>query len=257
MRLHLEEWGDPSAPPLVCLHGVTGHGGRYERLAERLDSRFRILAPDLRGHGRSDWEPPWSIEAHLADLVETTERAGVERARWIGHSFGGRLAIELAAREPDRVERMVLLDPAVWVPPPAALERAEDERRDRVFASVEEAIAFRLAEGDILETAHAELELDFHRRLEPDEAGRLRPRYCPSAAVTAYSEMASPPPPFERLRIPTLIVRGIESNVTPDLLIELFREGAGAWLEVVDVPGFHNVLWDAFDESLEAIERFL
>ena len=61
MRLHLHEWGDPGAPVVLCLHGVTGHGLRFRRLAEeRLATRYRVLAPDLRGHGRSGWEPPWT-----------------------------------------------------------------------------------------------------------------------------------------------------------------------------------------------------
>ena len=62
MELNLHEWGDPSAPPVVCLHGVNAHGRRFRRLAEeRLAGRFRVLAPDLRGHGNSGWEPPWTL----------------------------------------------------------------------------------------------------------------------------------------------------------------------------------------------------
>ena len=50
----MHEWGDPAAPAVVCVHGVTGHGERFKRLAEeRWASRFRVVAPDLRGHGRS------------------------------------------------------------------------------------------------------------------------------------------------------------------------------------------------------------
>ena len=56
--------------------------------------------------------------------------------------------------------------------------------------------------------------------------------------------------------MPTLIVRGERSIVTPDSLVDLYRESAPD-LELVDVPGFHNVLWDAFDETADAIEAFL
>src|ERR671923_808417 len=91
MLLQLHEWGDRHAPPIVCLHGVTGHGRRFRRLAEqRLAGGFRVLAPDLRGHGFSEWEPPWTIATHSADVLETVTAAGVERAAWVGHSFGGR-----------------------------------------------------------------------------------------------------------------------------------------------------------------------
>jgi lipase len=144
-RLHLHEWGERTAPPLVCLHGVTGHGRRFRRLAEeRLAERFRVLAPDLRGHGRSDWEPPWTLRANLADVLETVAAAGVERAAWLGHSYGGRLILELAALEPERIERAVLLDPAIDLLPHVSFDMAEDHRRDRVFGSAEEAIESRL-----------------------------------------------------------------------------------------------------------------
>src|SRR5436309_7970401 len=122
MRLHVHEWGDRDAPPLVALHGVTAHGRRFQRLAdERLASRFRVIAPDLRGHGRSDWEPPWTFETHVADIVETLDALGVDQADIVGHSFGGRLVLELAAAHPTRVRRAVLLDPAIRVLPHVAL----------------------------------------------------------------------------------------------------------------------------------------
>src|SRR4051794_7931186 len=108
MRLHVDEWGDPGLPTLVCVHGVTAHGRRFERLArDRLGSRFHVVAPDLRGHGRSTWEPPWSIEQHLDDLVGSVP---ADARLWVGHSFGGRLVLELAARPPPCVDPGVLLD---------------------------------------------------------------------------------------------------------------------------------------------------
>jgi len=256
--LHVHEWGPADAPPVVCLHGITGHGRRFRKLAEeRLVQRFRVLAPDLLGHGLSDWEPPWSIKAHLDAVVSTLERLGLGTARWIGHSFGGRLVMELIARDRDRVERAVLLDPAIWVPPPVALERAEDERLERAFGSHEEGLEVRLAKGELLPQARPMLEEDFRDHLVPHEDGRLRPRYLQSAVVTAFSEMAQTPPDFAALDVPTLIVRGELSNVTPDPLVDLYRAGIGDLLEVVDVPGYHSPFWDSFDRTADAIDRFL
>jgi lipase len=256
--LHVHEWGATDAPPVVCLHGITGHGRRFRKLAEeRLAARFRVLAPDLLGHGLSDWEPPWSIKAHLDALIATLERLGVGAASWIGHSFGGRLVMELIARDRARVEHAVLLDPAIWVPPPVALERAEDERLERAFASHEEAIELRLAKGELLPHARALVEEDFRDHLVTQDDGRLRPRYLQSAVVTAFSEMAHTPPDFATLNVPTLIVRGELSNVTPDPLVDVYRDGIGDLLRVVDVPGYHSPFWDAFDETADAIEAFL
>src|SRR5262249_52367330 len=144
LRLHLHEWGRSGAPPVVCLHGVTSHGARFGHLAERLP-RFRVLAPDLRGHGRSGWEPPWRLETHVDDVLETAAAAGVDSASWIGHSFGGRVLIELAARFPERVERVALLDPAIWIPPGNALRAADSVREECIFATPEDAVAVPLA----------------------------------------------------------------------------------------------------------------
>ena len=254
MILHAYEWGDADAPAVVCMHGVTGHAGRYRALAERrLAARFRVVSIDLRGHGMSGWEPPWSIVRHVADLVETTSALGIERAHSIGHSFGGRIAMELAVAHPERVERLVLLDPAIWLPPPVAGEYGERERRDRVWRTVEEAVEERLADGTLLPAAREVMVADMAERLVPGEDGLLRPNYCLAAAVTAFSEMASPP---SFPAVPTLVIRGERSNVTPDALVDLCREAAPS-LELVDVPGYHNVLWDAFDETADAIEAFL
>lgn len=254
MRLHAYEWGDPNAPPVVCLHGVTGHGGRFRALAElRLAAHYRVVSVDLRGHGSSSWDPPWSIAAHVADLVETADALGFERARWIGHSYGGRILMELASSHPERVERAVLLDPAIWIPPPTAGEYADRERKDHVWRTVEDAVEERFAEGTLLPSSHLVMAADMAERLVPGEDGLLRPNYSLNAAVTAFGEMASLPA-FPS--VPTLIVRGERSIVTPDALVDLYRESVPD-LELVDVPGFHNVLWDAFEETADAIERFL
>ena len=75
--------------------------------------------------------------------------------------------------------------------------------------------------------------------------------------VAAYGEMASQPPPFERVRVPTLLVLGNRSYLPYDHLFEAHQAALGDLLEVVFVPGGHTVLWDALDETAEAISRFL
>jgi lipase len=251
--LHLHEWGDPDAPPVLCLHGVTGHGRRFRRLAEeRLALRHRVLAPDLRGHGRSSWEPPWTLAQHLEDVRETLEAAGVERATVIGHSFGGRLALELTAA--GVAERSVLLDPVVWVPPAIALERAEHQRADRSFADDEDARADRallspLAPRELIDE-------EFREHLVRGDDGRLRFRYSQAAVVAAYGELAQRPPAWELLQVPTLLVVGADTDVVPPAIVDALRSELRD-LEVVTVPGRHVVLWDAYEETAGAIAAFL
>ena len=253
MLLHVHEWGEPGAPPVLCLHGVMAHGERFRRLAEEhLASRFRVLAPDLRGHGRSGWEPPWTIAQHVEDLRETLEAAGVERATVVGHSFGGRLALELTAA--GVAERSVLLDPAVWVPPAIALDRAEQHRPDRSFATEDEARAERASLSPL---APAELiDEEFDRHLTRGEDGRLRFRYSQSAVIAAYGELSQQPPAWELLQVPTLLVVGADTDVTVPAVVDALRAELGS-LEVVTVPGRHVVLWDAYDETSAAIVQFL
>jgi lipase len=256
MLLHLHEWGERAAPPLVCLHGVTGHGRRFRRLAEeRLAERFRVLAPDLRGHGRSDWEPPWTLRANLADVLETVAAAGVERAAWLGHSYGGRLILELAALEPDRVERAVLLDPVIDLLPHVGLDMAEDHRRDRVFASVDEAIDARLERSPTTPRRFVEEEAREH--LVEGRGGTFRWNYCQSSVVFAYGELCLPAPPPETLRAPTLLVHAEQFGLVRADQLETYRAALGNRLRTAAVPGGHVVIWDAYEETATAVTSFL
>ncbi len=255
MRLALHGFGDAEGPRLVCLHGVTGHGRHFARLGERLArAGRRVVAPDLLGHGDSPWEPPWSIAAHLDALVATL---GTQPAAWLGHSFGARLAHELAATRPQLVQRLVLLDPALLLPAHVALWAAESSRADRSYASFEEALDRRYVESQLQGAPRPLVEDDLRAHLAPGEDGRWRYRYCQSAVIAAYGEMANAPAPFERTRVPTLLVLGARSYLSYEHLLDTHRAALGELLEVVVVPGGHTVLWDAFEETAAAVERFV
>ena len=253
MTLALDEWGAQGAPRIVCLHGVRNHGRHFAPLAAEL-SEYHVVALDLLGHGDSPWEPPWDIGAHLDAIVETV---GVRESVLIGHSFGGRLAFELAARAPKLVPKLVLLDPAILLPGHVALAAAENARGDKSYVSFDELIERRYDESQ-LHFAPRELVVeDLAPHVETSDDGRVRYRYCQSAVVAAYGEMASQPPPFEDVRVPTLLVLGERSYLPYDHLLEGHRAALGDLLELVVVPGGHTVLWDALEETVEAIADFL
>lgn len=254
MSLARYDWGDASRPTLVCLHGVTSHGRHFAHLAERLSDRFHVVALDLRGHGGSPWEPPWHLEQHVADVLEA---APPGPAVWLGHSFGGRVAYEAAAAAPERVEQLVLLDPAVRIPAHVGIAAAENARRDRSYVSFEEAVDRRYEES-VLTTAPRELvEEELVAHLLPDDDGRFRYRYCQSTVVAAYGEMTREPPPFERVRVPTLLVLGETSYLPYDDLLEAHQAALGELLRVERIAAGHTVLWDALDDTAGAVERFL
>jgi lipase len=253
------EWGERGSPLLVCLHGVTSHGRHFAKLAQRLADRFHVVALDQRGHGDSTWEPPWNVEQYVDDAIEALQLAGLADApcRWIGHSYGGRVAFEIAAAAPELVERLVLLDPAIQIPPDAALDAAERARLERSYDGFEAAIDARYDESKLARAPRELLVEELAVHLVQSADGRWRYRYCQSAVVAAYGEMSREPPPFELARVPTLLVLGETSYLPYDALLEPHRAAAGDALEVVRVPGGHTVLWDALDETAEAIERFL
>jgi lipase len=253
VTLALHEWGDPGSPRVVCLHGVRNHGGHFAPLAARLPG-YHVVAPDLLGHGHSSWEPPWRIETHLAAIVATV---GPRESILVGHSFGGRLAFELAARAPKLVPKLVLLDPAIFVPGHVALAAAEREREDKSYVSFDELIDRRYVESQLHFAPRDLVVEDLASHVDTGDDGRLRYRYCQSAVVAAYGEMASQPPPFEDVRLPTLLVLGERSYLPYDHLLDAHRAALGDLLQVVVVPGGHTVTWDALEETSAAISSFL
>ena len=253
MTLALDEWGAQGAPRIVCLHGVRNHGLHFAPLAAELPE-YHVVALDLLGHGDSPWEPPWDIGAHLDAIVETV---GVRESVLIGHSFGGRLAFELAARAPKLVPKLVLLDPAILLPGHVALAAAENARTDKSYVSFDELVDRRFDESQ-LHFAPRELVVeDLASHVETSADGRVRYRYCQSAVVAAYGEMASRPPSFDDVRLPTLLVLGERSYLPYGHLLDAHRAALGNLLELVVVPGGHSVLWDALEETAEAIADFL
>src|ERR687892_2388961 len=172
---------------------------------------------------------------------------------FVGHSFGGRLAFELAARYPQLASRLVLLDPALLVPPHVALAAAENARKDRAYVSFEEGVDRRFEESQLHRAPRELLVEELAVHLVLDDDGRHRYRYCQSAVIAAYGEMASQPPPFESVRAPTLLVLGESSYVPYEHLLEAHQATLGDLLDVRVLPGGHTVLWDALDETSEAV----
>jgi lipase len=245
VKLHVHAWGDPDAAPVVCLHGVTGHGERFRRLAEERWAGFRVLAPDLRGHGRSGWEPPWTLATHVADLIETLDGLGVERPDWVGHSFGGRVVLELAAAHPERVGRIVLLDPAIDLLPHVSQYMADAERAEPIYDSPQ---AYRESRTD-RETAPPELvEADALMNCDVLPDGKLRRRTFQPAVISIYGELATPAPPPPAAE--TLLLYSPAYGLVRDEHLALYENA-------VAVPGMHMLMWEAFDETATAVERFL
>lgn len=96
--------------PILCIHGLLGSSVHWSALAGELAGEFRVIAPDLFGHGASA-KPmgDYSLGAHAASLRDLLDYLGVERVTLVGHSLGGGIALQFAYLFPQRVERLVLV----------------------------------------------------------------------------------------------------------------------------------------------------
>ncbi|GAA1960023.1 alpha/beta hydrolase [Microbacterium deminutum] len=120
-ELHALTWGSGDEV-IVAIHGISASAVSVQPLADRLASRYRLVAPDLRGRGGSARLPgPFGMAAHAADMVALLDHLGIERATVIGESMGGYVAVQLTVSHPGRVERLVLVDGGLPLPIPEAL----------------------------------------------------------------------------------------------------------------------------------------
>lgn len=255
MILNTHSWGEARQEGVVCIHGVGQHGGVFAELGEHLAERgHAVTAVDLRGHGDSGREPPWNVEHHLFDLLETLDARGIRRAALVGHSFGGRVAAALAVAASERTGCLILLEPGLQIPPDRALQGAEMDRLDWNFETSEGAVNALLGRDDAAATPRVVVERYVRDDVRQGPDGRYRFRFCPGAAVTAWSEMALPAPPIAL--VSTLIVR-TEISLVSFGVEQRYRDELGAGLTLVTVPNWHNVLWESPAETIAAVAGFL
>lgn len=256
MVLSTRSWGAQNQDHIVCIHGVAQHGGVFADLGQRLASRgMSVTTVDLRGHGDSGREPPWNTDTHAQDVLDTIDALGIESAGLVGHSFGGRVVATLAARAPERLRRIVMLDPGLGVPPERALRSAEIERLDWSFATVDGAVNALLSNESVVASPRETIAAYVEKDVEKGPDGRFRFRFCPSAVVVAWSETTLPSPPIAQL--PTLLILSAVPLFDGSTEQRRYREELGDLLTTMEVPNGHNMLWESPTETMEAIERFL
>jgi 3-oxoadipate enol-lactonase len=119
VRLAYRAWGAAGAPPLVLLHGLGEGAADWDGVAPAFARHYRVYAPELRGHGRSDWPGAYSVELMREDVLGFLDALGLERVDLIGHSMGGLVACLAAQQRPERVRALILEDIGVITPRPA------------------------------------------------------------------------------------------------------------------------------------------
>jgi pimeloyl-ACP methyl ester carboxylesterase len=223
---HLLEWGDGDHT-VVLIHGFLDHAWGWQPVVDAaLSAGLHIVAPDMRGHGDSDWVGAggyYHFADYLADLHELVAQVGRARVSLVGHSMGGSIAAYYAGAFPERVHKLALLEGlgppeskdamparvATWL---AAWKRVR-ERAPKSYADVDEAAA-RIAEHDSL-VSPAMARFLAEKGTTPALGGRIRFKHDPLHATPGpYGfSMAVAEQFWRRVRCPTLLVAGAQSQM--------------------------------------------
>lgn len=252
MRLHSERYG--AGPPLLILHGLFGSLENWRSLSKAFGQAFTVFALDQRNHGRSPQSAEFTYPAMAEDLREFLADHALPAASLLGHSMGGKTAMQFATTYPELVDKLVVVDIAPRAYPPehhhilAALSALDLKTlRSRQDADT------RLA-GAIPDVALRQFLL---KNLVRDAAGTFRWRINLDGLRGGYAEILKavlPHRPFEK---PTLFVRGGNSAYirTEDtaLITSLFPHA-----HIVTIPhAGHWVHADAPQEFVRIVQEFL
>jgi len=263
LKLHYQEWGNPDAPAVILVHGFGVSGHMFDEFAERMQDRYHLLAIDQRGHGDSDWAPDgdYSRGAFVQDLEGFREALGFERFILVGHSMGGLNSVSYTTAYPQRVRALVLVD----VGPESAKEGVENIVR---FTRGPDELEFE----EFVELAHrfnqrrtlANIRERMRHRLKPAESGKYTWKFDKrfreqDSGLKIGSELSNDQSwqLFRDINVPTLLVRGAESDVlSAETAERATREMASARLVTVSGAG-HSVPGDNPDEFTAGVQEFL
>lgn len=256
LKLHYLDWGNLGAPILIFLHGMHDHARSWDQVARAMRDDWHVIAPDLRGHGDSEWSPDgaYLTPYYFADFERLVATLGSDTVTIVAHSLGGNPATRFAALYPERVRKLVLVD--AMGPTAPAIERWNEQgivnrmrewlekrrelagRPPRRLASIDEAVA-RMAKAN----KHLSEELVHHLAIHGvrQHADGYGWKYDPLAGVFAPEDFAVDLAEYWReITAPTLICWGPESwttNPAADGRAAHFRnhqnlafEKAGHWI---------------------------
>lgn len=252
--LHCQSYGEGPRTS-VLLHGLFGLSANLGSLARELSRTHRVLVPDLRNHGRSFHVPDMRYGVLAADVMHLLDAHGVERAALLGHSMGGKVAMQAALDHPQRVTRLLVADiaPVRYAGQHEALfaalrEVAADVGADRRATK-------RLLDARISEAGVVSLML---MNRYQDDAGHWRWRFDLDAIEAAYEDILAAPRALQAYAGPTLFLKGEQSNyidarareaterLFPRARLKVIA-GAGHWLHVEKPAIFLRLARDFLD----------
>ncbi len=274
LRLHYVDWGNEGAPPMLLVHGGRDHCRNWDWVAEALRDDYHIIAPDLRGHGDSQWMIGGSYNQidYVYDIAQLLRQTGMSPVTIIGHSLGGSISLLYAGLYPDTVRKLIAIEGLG--PSPAMLrQRIEQPLADRLHHWVED---LRRLSGRIprryvsLEEAYERMQTE-NPHLTEEQARHLTIHGSNQNEDGTYSwkfdnyvrafspvgiDMEQQHALWSRITCPTLLVRGTESWASDPEQDGRARHFSNARVVNVEQAG-HWVHHDQLDGFLVATHDFL
>lgn len=236
LRFHWLEWGDAASPPMVLLHGLTGHAHIWDHMAPSLAGRYHVFAPDQRGHGDTEAGESYATAEFVDDLEALRSHWGVGRFVLMGLSMGGHNAIAYTAAHAGRVSRLIVID----IPPTLDRTRAPNydvisklaETGHKRYTAFDEAVADARAGTPTAPEDKLRYRTRWNLRDLPD--GTMMLKYDPKVPVRW--DPADLSGALQTITAPVLLVRGGLTTVLPrpvaDAMIAAFPDAA--LVEVAD-----------------------
>ena len=247
-------WVMGDGPPVLLLHPFPADHEFWLPVAEALATRYRVIAPDLRGHGESGiGEGPATMEKHATDFAKVMDDAEIGRAPMIGVSIGGYALFESWRRQPGRISALGLFNTK------APADSAEG-RRGRLQAAED---VLQRGTEPFLESMIPKLLGKSTQETRPDlvdGALRMMRKTPPLGIAQVQRGMAERPDSVATLKtinVPTLIVTGDEDLLTGISEAQLMQQHiAGSELRVIPKAG-HYTVWEQPAEAVKILRRFL
>jgi pimeloyl-ACP methyl ester carboxylesterase len=272
LRLHYVDWGNPSAPPLILVHGGRDHCRSWDFVARRLKDRWHVLAVDLRGHGDSNWSDGagYSMLNYVYDLARLIEAEGVERPVIVAHSLGGSVTMRYTGVYPETVRAVVAIE---GLGPRTHIEREQMPIAERVSKWMEHArdmATWQIKHYASLDDALVRMR-EAHPRYPLELAVHLTrhgmTRHEDGTYTWKYDHYIRSFPPndirhdelrqlWARIICPVLLVGGGESwHIDPneDERTKFFRDAEVAFFPKAN----HWVHHDQFEAFMARLEQFL
>jgi esterase len=257
LKFHYTDWGG-GGPPLVMLHGLSGHARTWDHTAAALSERYRVLALDQRGHGDTDWAPQYGLAPMAQDVLGFLDALELAEVTLMGLSMGGLVSFVFAAAHPDRVTRMVIMDIGPEIAPVGARNVASSMAANDVFESEDEAFARARAANP--RPTDATLRHRVSHNLRPLPDGTLTFKYdkalrSPGALFDhTQDELWAA---WRAVSCPVLLVRGNESDVLANETAQrMLAENPGASFASIPDCG-HSITLDSPQGLLEVVSPWL